>query len=715
MTPAITSAATPAPADLGRAPPLPPLREELQLCPGPRQAGQPGWTLHDPVRHQFFQLDWPSVEILRRWHLPDAADIVAAVNDKTTLSLTLADVEQLRDFLQANQLLALAPGQARALAERRQRQQGGLAAWLLHHYLFFRVPLLRPDAALAWLAPRLAGLFSRTFLWLTLAAGGLGLASVLRDGPAFSATLVDLFTWQGLAAYGLTLIGVKALHELAHGLTAKRFGCRVPTMGVALMVLWPVAYTDTTEVWKLPSHRQRMAVAGAGICAELAIAAWATLAWAWLPQGGPKTAAFLLSTTTWVTTLLVNASPFMRFDGYFVLCDAVRLPNLHSRAFAVARWHLRERLFALGEPAPEPLSRRRTAALVGFAWLTWLYRLSLFLGIAFLVYSFFIKAVGLLLFAVELGWFIAFPVWSELRQWWLRRARISRRRRLALGLPLLVLGAVVGLPLPVKVTGTGLLQPREQMTLYAPAGARVVALPHRHGEAVQAGEVLFDIESPELTLRSRQATARAAELKGQMAASAFDSEQRRQWQVASEQWGTNQAQAQTVAADAQRYAPQAPFAGVFYDLDPELQAGDWVGQNEVLGRLVATGPRQVVTYVDEQEVKRIAVGDEGLFLVDALRGPLLRLRVQAIERDASRVLKEKLLASHLGGQVLVRPQGDAFYPDAAVFRVTLEVLSGTDHAEQSWRGLVAISARPEPLARRLANSLLSVFWREAGF
>lgn len=705
-------------------PPLPPplpgalpnLREELALHPGSRNAeGQPSWTLHDPVRNQFFQLDWPTFELLSRWHLGSADAVVAAVSAETTLVVGADDVERLLDFLNANQLLAPRTGQARELARRKQHQHGSLWTWLLHHYLFFRVPLLRPDALLGRLAPRLGWLYRRPFLLLTAAAGLLGLSGVSRQWDAYASTLVDLFTWQGLAAYGVAIVAVKTVHEFLHGLTAKRYGCRVPTMGVAMMVLWPVAYTDTTEVWKLPDARQRMAVAGAGIGAELAIAAWATLAWLWLPEGMVKTVAFLLSSTTWLSTLLVNASPFMRFDGYFMLSDALNMPNLHARSFALARWRLREWLFAFGEPAPEPLSPRRTRWLVAFAWATWLYRLVLFLGIAVLVYHFVVKAVGILLFVVELVWFIASPVWSELRAWWQRRERIGRGRGLLLAAGMGGLLVLALVPLPGRVTGMGLLQPAEQLTLYAPAGAQVTALLFHHGDTVPAGAVLFEVRSPALHLRALQASARMASVQGQITAAAFDAQQRRDWQLAAEQLQTRRAEAQTVSADAQRYAPVAPFAGRYVDTDPDLRAGDWVGQDEILGRLVGTGARQVVTYVDEQDVRRIAVGDSGLFIVDALRGPTLQLRVKAIERDATRTLNEKLLASHLGGQVLVREQGQALHPEAAVFRVVLEAVSGEDHAEQTWRGWVVMSARPEPLLQRFANQVLSVFWREAGF
>jgi hypothetical protein len=97
-----------------------------------------------------------------------------------------------------------------------------------------------------------AGVSIQPNVWLGQLAGsvcwGLGRFTLLGN---VHATLVDSLTWQGLLAYGLTLGFVKVLHELGHGLMAKRFGCRVPTMGVAFLVLWPVAYTDTNEVWKL--------------------------------------------------------------------------------------------------------------------------------------------------------------------------------------------------------------------------------------------------------------------------------------------------------------------------------------------------------------------------------------------------------------------------------------------------------------------------------
>ena len=139
----------------------------------------------------------------------------------------------------------------------------------------------------------------------------------------------------------------------------------------------------------------------AGILVELAIAAWATLAWTLLPDGPLRGSMLLVATTTWVSTLLVNASPFMRFDGYFLLSDMIGVPNLHERSFALAKQLLRKALFGYEDPDPEPgLGQKTKRAMMIFAVATWTYRLVLFLGIAVVVYNLFFKHLGIFRFAV---------------------------------------------------------------------------------------------------------------------------------------------------------------------------------------------------------------------------------------------------------------------------------------------------------------------------
>jgi putative peptide zinc metalloprotease protein len=125
---------------------LPALRQDLDLMPGPTLAdGQPSWTLHDPARNQFFRIDWPTFEVLQRWALDDPQAIAADISQATTLQMSAQDVIDVVEFLQQHQILQ-AERSARRMAERIEAQQGHWLKWLLHHYLFFRVPLVRPDA-----------------------------------------------------------------------------------------------------------------------------------------------------------------------------------------------------------------------------------------------------------------------------------------------------------------------------------------------------------------------------------------------------------------------------------------------------------------------------------------------------------------------------------------------------------------------------------------
>ncbi|PIG07921.1 site-2 protease family protein [Comamonas sp. 26] len=698
----------------------PALREELDLLPGPvLPDGQPSWTLHDPVRNLFFQLDWASFEVLKRWHLGAAEAITRNIMAQTTLTLHKEDVNTFFQFAQRNDLLEPPSNSADALAERWQSRRSSWLQWLLHNYLFFRVPLIKPDPWLTRWAPALEFLFSRTFGWISLLALFAGLWGVSRSWGTFTATLVDSLSWPGMLAYGLMLGFVKLLHELGHGLMAKRFGCRVPTMGIAFLVLWPVAYTDTNEVWKLTQRDQRLKVAGAGIATELIIAAWALLAWVWLPEGAPKSMAFLLATTTWVSTLAINASPFMRFDGYFLLSDFLQMPNLHSRAFALARWDMREKLFKLGEPPPESFSNTKRRGLILFAWATWIYRLVLFLGIAALVYHFFIKALGILLFLVEIVWFVAKPLWSEISAWYSRWPQIVRSRRAqwsAIGS--LVLIALCWLPLPAPVRTEGMLQSSEIWPLHALDASQLQQQMFGDARTVEVEAPVFMLYSPALKAAQAQNDAQRTQYSQQIAAAGFDSELRRDWQVLQERQLQAATQQQAVETEASRYRLNASGAGVLRDVDPDLRSGDWLARNELLGRVVGSDRLEVLAYVQEEDVQRISIGDSAIFIADAGVGPVLDLTVRSVDQDASRTLSEAALSAAAGGMIQVRSMQGTLYPERPVYRVVLNVVTPleTDAVLQHrWRGKVSIRGQWEAAAAQFVKTATSVFWREAGF
>lgn len=694
------------------------MREELALMPGANLPdGQPSWTLHDPVRNRYYKIDWLTLSILQQWWLDDPQEIADAVARETTLQADTEDVKRVESFLTENELVQRVGGDnARKMADRLKTIQGTVFGWLIHHYLFFRIPLVKPDRWLSFMLPWVDPFFTRRFFLLTLAAFALGLFGVARNWDIFSTSLLDTFNLAGFLSYGVTLVGIKVLHELGHAFTAKRLGCRVPAMGVAFLVMMPVAYTDTNETWRLTDRYDRLKVALAGVTTELAIAVWATLAWTLLPDGALRSSAFFLATTSWIATLAVNASPFMRFDGYFIASDWLDMPNLHERSFALARWHLREVLFDLREDKPEIFSPRKQLALIVFAWCIWIYRLTLFLGIAVLVYHFFIKAVGIMLFMIEIGWFVLKPFKTEIMAWkprWNVIVARSRSRKTALAAIALVTLAFV--PWPSRIAVSGILRPAESLPIYAPQGALVEIAPLPEGSHVAAGAQLGKLRAPEIQARRNSAQARLERVRWQAAAAGLDAEARNRLQSTQVELSAAEAELASLQEELSLYQPTAPWPGVVRDVDPDLRAGQWVSRREKLGVLVKDGAWVVETWLDEEEIKRVAVGDHARFYTESGAGPSLSLKVAAVDADATRVLPNAMLATVHGGHIVAREKNQQVIPEQAMYHVMLAVQDPPQElSTQAWRGKLAIEGTWQVPGWRYLRNALAILIRESG-
>jgi putative peptide zinc metalloprotease protein len=334
------------------------------------------------------------------------------------------------EFLYAHKLTVIPPAlNTEGLVEQESAAHPPWHKQILHKYLFFRIPLFRPQRFLThsygWIAP----LYSKFFTILIAFMGIVGFWFALEQWDEFKSTFLHFLTFEGVLYYGLTLIMLKAIHELGHAFMSTRFGARVPIIGIAFLVMFPILYTDTTDAHRLKSKRQRVLIDAAGMLAELSIACIALFAWSFLPDSALRSAAFFAATTSWGLSLMVNLNPFMRFDGYYLMSDLCGQRNMQDRGFALGRWFMRETLFGLGEDIPIACTSRERFWLILYAYGTWVYRFFLFIGIAVLVHALFPKALGIFLFSVEILFFIINPIVSEIRIWWSLRMRILKNKR----------------------------------------------------------------------------------------------------------------------------------------------------------------------------------------------------------------------------------------------------------------------------------------------
>ncbi|CAK0760967.1 putative peptide zinc metalloprotease protein [Azospirillaceae bacterium] len=183
-----------------------------------------------------------------RWKLGSASKLLAAIATETTLETGFDELTALVQFLTRSGLLrADQPAAAQALLAESAAMKLSWLRWLLHHYLFVRIPIVRPDAFLTATLYAVRRLVQSGVISLIILLGGVGVLLALRQWDAFLYTFHHFFSPEGMLAFAIALSLVKVAHELGHAYTAKYFGCRIPTMGIALLVMCPVLYTDVSD------------------------------------------------------------------------------------------------------------------------------------------------------------------------------------------------------------------------------------------------------------------------------------------------------------------------------------------------------------------------------------------------------------------------------------------------------------------------------------
>jgi putative peptide zinc metalloprotease protein len=478
-------------------------------------------------------------------------------------------------------------------------------------------------------------------------------------------------------------------------------------------VMLPVLWTDTTDAWRLTDRRKRFLIDASGMLAEITLAVFASLAWCVLPDGPLRTGAFMLSSSTWVLTVVVNVNPLMRFDGYFLLSDWLDIPNLQERGFAIGRWWLREMLFKLGDPPPEQFPPDKQRILTIYSISAMIYRFSLFVGIALVVYHMTFKVLGLFLMAIEIWWFVARPILREVAIW---RGRLTGRR---LSSRAMVTFALLGLALLLMIipwrrdlTAPAVLRAEHQTILYVAEPGRLTKLA-RDGDRFGQGEPIFELEAPTVAFHRAAATATLAGIEARMKGMAFDPEQASTIEVGYQELEGAVAELAQIDAQQAKLTLRAPFAGILTDVPPALRLDEWLPRRESLGMLVDPSSQVVEAYIAEPDLGRVHPGDTARFYPEN-GNPPVDVTVTSIGSAPVRIFETVDLASVYGGGVAVRkdPAGK-LVPETAIYPAILTPLQ-QGRITTRLRGAVAISGDRASFLSRIYHRTVALVIRESG-
>lgn len=425
---------------------------------------------------------------------------------------------------QLEQACLLVPTRMRSTAQRlwHNRQVSRRRGWVqrLLSPLAVRTPLFDPS----WLLRKCSGLAHFIFSpWLAgflmvtgLAAAFLVANRLLRDpGSLFAFQELSGGRWLGML---VTYLCVKSLHELGHALACKRWQAECHEIGVLWIAFMPCLYCNTSDSWKLPNRWHRASIAAAGIYVEMFLALIAACLWLLTPDvSGLHIIAANVMVVCSISTLLVNANPLLKYDGYYALSDIWGVPNLSDQS--------REALGAMAGnwlTGSEDGPRHWDASpykLALYALLAWLYKQFVLLAIVLAVWVL-LNRIGLPLLAMILilttmaG--VTWGYWVSLRRWWRESMKLGSLRVLRVLLTLfLILGlifAFFGQPLPNFVVSRAVSQFAEMSPVYAPHAGSLIEL-QPAGASVKAGQVIARLAAPELELRILETRGELATLR----------------------------------------------------------------------------------------------------------------------------------------------------------------------------------------------------------
>jgi putative peptide zinc metalloprotease protein len=405
------------------------------------------------------------------------------------------------------------PEQAKVFIQRRRKNRWRKVGQFFANILYIKIPVIDPEKLLTGMYPYFRWIYTPYFITFSVGMMLAAITLVISQWAAFSAKLPEFqsfFTWHTIFYFWCSLAVVKVIHEFGHGLTAKHFGGEVHEMGMLFLVLTPALYCDVTDSWLLPNKWKRIWISAAGIYVECFLASIATFVWFYSEQGLLNSLALATMFICSVNTILFNANPLLRYDGYYVMADWLEIPNLRIKSTQFFAYLFQEKVLGLEIPVQSYMPRSRRFLFVTYAVASYLYRWVVTFSILFFLYKFLqpykLGSISAMLAVGSLVPLIGVPCYQIFKfvrtPGRLRKVKKVRAASFA-AVAIVVVVGILSIPTPLRVQGSLVLTAAKPARIYADVPGRLEKVEKRDGERVKKGDVIAVLSNPD-KLRERE-------------------------------------------------------------------------------------------------------------------------------------------------------------------------------------------------------------------
>ncbi len=617
----------------------------------------------------------------------------------------------------ANHLLGNLTPDIEELINRRNKERKYSLIKRFGNPVAMRFPLLDPDAFLHKFMPYVAPLFTRVAGFITLIVILYAALQMMRNWDVLSSHAVEnTLSPANLILMWLVYPVIKTIHELAHGFAVKRWGGEVHELGIMLLVLMPVPYVDASAATSFRSKYERMFVSAAGIVAELFLASVALLIWLHIQQGLVSDILFNVMLIGGVSTLLFNGNPLLKFDGYFMLSDAVEIPGLGPRANKYFGYLIQKYIFNVRSLESPAMARGESLWFFGYGIAAFVYKLFLMVVITLFVANQYFF-VGVLLAIWMLFMQAAMPIVKWLRYLFGSPALMQRRQRaifITASMIASISAFIFMVPVPLNTATEGVVWMPDKSYVRASADGFVNTVLVKQGDQVSSGDALIATSDPLVDARLKLLKAQYRELEIKHVT--LVKEDLVQADVALEELNLTQSKIERLQEQISELVMKSPTDGEFI----------MTNSNEMQGYFVKQGdPVAYVLNYDDVSI-RIVVPQTAIGLVrQKVRNVEIRFVDQmdktydtTIAREipaATYKLPSKALTQQGGGNIQVDPfDTDGTRTKDQYFQFDVSIPENFKVSFIGQRVYVKIEHGNETLASQLYRSFEELFLDELG-
>lgn len=678
--------------------------------------GEPCYVLQDqlsgrvhqfsPAAHLFISLMDGKRSVQEIWDLTERALGDAAPTQEEVIQL-------LSQLHSADLLKADTPPDTRELFRRYESRKSNKMKQRFMSPLSVRIPMIDPDRFLDRWMPLVRPVFSRFAFSVWLATVAIAIVLAGSHWPDLTENLVDrVLTLQNLLYIGLIYPVVKILHELGHAFAAKRRGCEIHDMGVMLLVLFPMPYVDASMTASLPDKYQRMFVAAAGIMVEMFLASAALFVWLAVEPGLVRAIAFNVMLIGGISTVLFNGNPLLRFDGYYLLADALDIPNLAARSRQFLGYLFRRYAGGLEEARSPAVSAGERFWLCAYGIASTVFRVVVLFGIVLLVAGkFFIIGVVLAIWATMTQF--AFPIAKGI-DFLIESPELRGHRTRAAGVTGCLLAGIVLLlfvaPFPLHTQTQGVIWAPEHSEVRAEADAVIRRLIAEPNSIVAVGDPLLETGDPLLSAQVDVLTAELQEARAEY--QALRSVKQVEADNMLEEISTIEAKLARARERLDSLVIRSPADGVFLIDRPQDFAGRYVRHGDLIGFVADLSRGTIRVAVTQADIGLIRRRTESvrIRMADRITATLDAKITHEVPSATHRIPSAAL--GTMGGGLLAVDPADASGTQTLEEVFHIELMSEEPVERLGGRAYVRFEHGTEPLGRQWYRRLRQLFLRQ---